>query len=88
MYLGQQAIREQLINTVTEMLDCKEASAETKEAAKVYLETKDDTVENAKATEKLIKCCEGEKTCPHSKEILAKKDYLSKKSVWIFGGDG
>ena len=26
--------------------------------------------------------------CPDAKEVLAKKDYLPKKSVWIFGGDG
>ena len=26
--------------------------------------------------------------CKLGAEILAKKDYLSKKSVWIFGGDG
>ena len=26
--------------------------------------------------------------CEKSKEVLAKKDYLAKKSVWIFGGDG
>ena len=26
--------------------------------------------------------------CPVAPVILAEKDYLSKKSVWIFGGDG
>ena len=26
--------------------------------------------------------------CENSKEVLAKKQYLAKKSVWIFGGDG
>ena len=88
MFLGQNAIREQLINTATEMLDCDKASDKTKEAAKAYLDTKDDTAANAKASEELIQLCEGEKSCPHAKEILAKKDYLSKKSVWIFGGDG
>ena len=35
----------------------------------------------------------GETTCPCpvctlAKEILAEKDYLGKKSIWIFGGDG
>ena len=26
--------------------------------------------------------------CPVAPEILANKEYLAKKSVWIFGGDG
>ena len=55
-----------------------------------YLETKDDTKANTPATEALI--AELEKAaadgCPTAPEVLAKKDYLAKKSVWIFGGDG
>ena len=61
-----------------------------KAAAAKYLETKNDTKANTPATEALI--AELEKAaadgCPTAPEVLAKKDYLAKKSVWIFGGDG
>ena len=87
MFLGQQAIRENLITKVEEVAECKKASASAKEAAKAYLDTKDDTIANAKATDALIKELKS-LDCDCAKEILAKKDYLSKKSVWVFGGDG
>ena len=50
-----------------------------------FLETKDDTKANVEPTTALI--AELEKAaaagCEKSKEVLAKKDYLGKKSVWI-----
>lgn len=87
MYIGQKYLRDQAIETLKEIAASDEASAEIKAAIDKYLETKDDTKANAPATEALI--AELEKCgCEKSKAVLAKKDYLSKKSVWIFGGDG
>ena len=87
MYVGQKYLRDQAIELVQEIAASGEASAELKAAIDKYLETKDDTKANAPATEALV--AELEKCgCEKSKEVLAKKDYLSKKSVWIFGGDG
>ncbi len=90
MYLGQKYIREQAIEMIEEMAASDKASAEFKAAAAKYLETKNDTKANTPATEALI--AELEKAaadgCPTAPEVLAKKDYLAKKSVWIFGGDG
>jgi len=90
MYLGQRAIRERLIGKVEEMAASDKASDEFKAAAQAYLDTKFDGKANEAATKALI--VELEKAaaagCPTAPQILAEKDYLSKKSVWIFGGDG
>ena len=90
MALGQKAIREKLIAKVEEMAASDKASAEFKAAAEAYLATKDDGKANAAATDALV--AELEKAaaagCPTAPAILAEKDYLAKKSVWIFGGDG
>ena len=90
MYLGQKAIRDQLIEKVTEMSASDKASAEFKAAAAAYLDTLNDGEANAKATVALVAELEkaAEAGCPAAPEVLAKKEYLSKKSVWIFGGDG
>ena len=90
MYLGQKSIRENLIAKVEEMAASEKASDEFKAAAKAFLDTKEDGKTNEAATEALI--VELEKAaaagCPIAPAILASKSYLSKKSVWIFGGDG
>ena len=90
MYLGQKVLRDQAIAKIEEMAASDKATDSFKAAAAKYLETKDDTKANTPATEALI--AELEKAaadgCPTAPEVLAKKDYLAKKSVWIFGGDG
>lgn len=90
MYLGQKVLREQTIAKVEEMAASDKASDEFKAAVAKFLETKDSTKENTAAAEVLI--AEVEKAaqagCPTAKEVLEKKQYLAKKSVWIFGGDG
>ena len=90
IYLGQKTIRERLMGKVEEMMNSDKASDAFKAAAKAYLDSKDDGKANTAATAALI--VELEKAaaegCPTAKEVLAEKHYLSKKSVWIFGGDG
>ena len=88
--LGQKAIRARLIGKVEEMMASDKASESFKAAAQAFLDTKDDGKTNGAATDALI--AELEKAagegCPTAKEVLAERDYLAKKSVWIFGGDG
>jgi len=88
--LGQKTIRDRLMGKVAEMAASDKASAEFKAAAEAYLATADDGEKNTEATAALV--VELEKAaaqgCPVAPAILAEKDYLSKKSVWIFGGDG
>ena len=90
MYLGQKVLRDQAIAKIEEMAASDKATDSFKAAAAKYLYTKNDNKANTPATEALI--AELEKAaadgCPTAPEVLAKKDYLAKKSVWIFGGDG
>ena len=90
LYYGQKAIRERLQAKVKEIADAEQASAELKAAAAKYFETAEDGVANGDATKALV--AELEKAaaagCALSKEVLADKEYLGKKAVWIFGGDG
>ncbi len=89
MYLGQKAIRERLIEEIKEVAASDKASAEFKAAADEYLATVNDGAKNTAATAALVaeleKCAD---KCDKCADILANKNYLSKKSVWIFGGDG
>ena len=87
MYLGQNAIRNSLIAKVKTVAESECASDEVKAAAKAYLDTVDDGAANGTATKALVAALEGA-DCDTCKSILAEKEYLAKKSVWIFGGDG
>ena len=89
MYLGQKAIRARLIDEVKEIAAGEKASDEVKAACNEYLDTLNDGKANAEATKKLVAVLEElDCDCAARKDILANKEYLSKKSVWIFGGDG
>ena len=90
MYVGQKYIRDMAIESAKACAESDKASAELKAAFAKFEETKDDTKANTPATDALVAELEKAATagCPDAKEALAKKDYLAKKSVWIFGGDG
>ena len=90
MYLGQKTLRDQAIAKLEEMAASEKASAELKTAVANFLASKDDTKKNAADVAALIPEVEkaAKEGCPLAPEVLAKKDYLAKKSVWIFGGDG
>jgi pyruvate-ferredoxin/flavodoxin oxidoreductase len=87
MYLGQKAIRSRLAGKIKELAEVTE-HADKKELCLKWLETMEDGEANQAATKALIARLEQEPDCAYSKEILKDKDYLNKKSVWIFGGDG
>jgi len=90
MHLGQKTLRDQVIAKIEKIAAADKASAELKAAAAKFIETKEITRENSAAVDALV--VELEKAaavgCDLSKEVLDKKQYLTKKSVWIFGGDG
>ena len=87
MFLGQQATRERLAGKIRELAVVTE-SAEKKAACEEYLATMEDYEANKAAIAKLLPLLEADPDCRFSKEILADKEYLGKKSMWIFGGDG
>ena len=84
MFLGQKAIRDKNIAKL-EKLAADEPSV--KPAVEKFLETKDDGTTNRVATDELLKAIANLNSA-EAKDVLADKEYLAKKSVWIFGGDG
>ena len=84
--LGQKTIRERLKGYVEEII-ANTDDADRKAVCEKWIETFDDGKANGAATEALIASLEA-CGCDLAKKILADKQYLSKKSVWIFGGDG
>jgi pyruvate-ferredoxin/flavodoxin oxidoreductase len=88
VYLGQKKIRDDLRKDVEYISENAKSEAK-RAAAKEYLATYEDTEANQEATKKFIAALEAEPCgCEHSTRLLANKNYLNKKSVWIFGGDG
>ena len=88
IYVGQKTIREKLIGYVKE-LQAQAKNENVKAAADEYLATLNDGKANEVATKALVAALEAcDCDCDLKKKILAEKSYLSKKAVWIFGGDG
>ncbi len=86
MQLAQKAVRTRLKAKVEEVLETT-SNADLKAAAQEYLDTFSCGTTNGAATEKLIATLAGEDS-DAAREILTDKDMLSKKSQWVFGGDG
>ena len=90
MYYGQEALRERLISKLEVMAGSENATDSFKNAVNSFMDTKDNGAANAEPAKALV--AELEKGaaagCPDCKDVLAHKEYLAKKSVWIFGGDG
>ena len=97
IYLGQKTLRDQLCGKVQQLMDIPGVDKELLDAGKAWLESYEDGNKNGEPTGKLIAAlekllrdrrgCECE-ACALAGEILSGRDYLRKKSVWIFGGDG
>ncbi|MBR3816168.1 MAG: pyruvate:ferredoxin (flavodoxin) oxidoreductase [Clostridia bacterium] len=89
MYYGQKAIRDRLIEDVKGMVASDACKAEVKAAGEEYLATLNDGVKNADAAKALTAAIEAAgANCDLCKDVLDNSEYLAKKSVWIFGGDG
>ena len=87
MLLAQNAIRTGLKAKVEAVAADERASEEVKAACKEWLDTYSVGALNGTATDKLVAALEGI-DCPTCQEIVKNKDFLAKKSQWIFGGDG
>ena len=85
MFLANEAIRKGLRSKVEAIAE--NGSDELKAAAKEYLDTFTVGALNGTATDNLVAVLENLNTA-EAKEILDNKEFLSKKSQWIFGGDG
>ena len=87
MTLAQNAIRGRLEQLTNELVAEEGTSEELKAAAEKWVETMADRAENGPAAEAYITALEASSS-EKAAEILKDKDYLAKKSMWIFGGDG
>ena len=87
MLLAQRALRDGLKLKVEEVAANDKASDEVKEACQNWLDTFEKGAENGIATDKLVAALEGI-DCDTCKAIVKDKDFLAKKSQWVFGGDG
>ena len=90
MTLAQNAIRGRLREYIENIMASDNASAEMKAACQKYIDTFTDSKANREATDALIPELEKAAAagCELSAKTLKDKDYLAKKSMWIFGGDG
>ncbi len=88
MLLAQNTIRERLKVKVEKLAESGD-NADVKAAAQEYLDTYNVGAENGTATDKLVAALEACGCgCPERAELLKEKDFLAKKSQWVFGGDG
>ena len=87
MLLAQKAIRGGLKTKVEAVMNSEKAPEEVKAACKEYLDTFDCGATNGTATDKLVEAIK-DADCDTCREIVKNKDFLAKKSQWIFGGDG
>ena len=86
MLLAQNAIRGGLKAKVEDVV-ANGTNEDVKAAGQEWLDTYGCGVSNGAATDKLVAALEA-CGCEKAQEILAQKDFLAKKSQWIFGGDG
>ena len=88
MLLAQNTIRDRLKAKVEKIAEKTEDEA-VKAAADEYLETYTVGATNGTATDKLVAALEAcDCDCEDKADVLKNKDFLAKKSQWIFGGDG
>ena len=86
MEVGYEAERDRVV-TMTEALLESGASDELKTAATNWLEARNDAAASKATAAAFVKALEAAGT-PEAEKLLAEKPYLTKKSFWIFGGDG
>ena len=89
MYLGQKKIRDDLAEDIRYIAENGKDPAKVA-AAKKYLETYNDGEANQIATAEFLAVMEAKPACDCERyqRVMANKDFLNKKSCWIFGGDG
>ena len=96
-YYGQKALRDRLTEQTKALIAIDYADESIKTAGQAWLDTMADGTANAEATKAYVAALEavmaengdcGCDACKLAREILAHKEFLAKKSIWIFGGDG
>ena len=86
MFLGVKAIRERLVDLAGKAIEAG-VKPEAKEALEAWIAEVDNGEGTRDRADAVVAALQGE-TNEFAKEILKDKDYLAKRSQWIFGGDG
>ncbi len=86
MAVASDKLRARIERKFTEAVNT-DVPAELKEAMHNWIDTKEDGEKSQAATDAVISLLEKSNE-PFAKEVLELKQYMSKKSHWIFGGDG
>lgn len=92
MFIATKQMREKIEDCCTELLDMN-IPADLKAALEGWMQDKNDGAASRAASEKLMAAISGLKTDDKevlalTKDIVDRKDFLVKKSVWALGGDG
>ena len=89
MHLGVEQIRAKLAQLMKEGTE-SDIDNDCKEAFGQWIETMDNGEASKKTSKKLLSVLQSHKhdNYAFAKEILDRKDFLIKKSIWIIGGDG
>ena len=85
--LGTSKLRDRIVLRMKDAISNNSLKADTKAAFEEWLTGKDNAEASKVASEKVIEICTKDSS-EVAKEILGLKQYLVKKSQWIFGGDG
>ena len=87
--------RNKLADTVRKLIAVEYTDAPIKEAGQEWLDNMDDAEGSKAAGKKLVAACNDAicegctcDACTLAREVVANADLLTKKSIWIFGGDG
>ncbi len=86
IYLAEQQQRRRLKNAVSSLMETTE-DEKMKTLCSSWLENADDPALSAEKGKELLQACKGDSSAD-SIYVTKAADHLSKKSVWIFGGDG
>jgi len=87
MHLGSERVRDRVAKLMADGLECKSCTAEMKVLFGEWLSKREDVNATREIADKLIPLIENGK-CDICKELFDLKDFLVKRSQWIFGGDG
>ncbi len=87
MRMATEALRNRLAVYMEEVANCEEADPQVKALCAEWLENRKDGNVTKRIAKELVPLLEG-KECETAKNILELKDYIMKRSQWIFGGDG
>lgn len=88
MLLGHEAVRGKVVADTRALLDASDTPSALAQAAQAWLDARDDAQAGAEAARAYTAALEAAEGTPGVEAVLENKSYLTKKSFWIFGGDG